>query len=158
MTTSYIEELFNPTHRHDMLAAARKTLPADVTLVGTGVSGSISVVTLATALELPFAIVRRPGDGSHSYSASNSVDGYVEGYLEHQRWVFVDDFVATGATLLRVLRAMKKQFPDSEYAGAWFTIGFEDRSKAWKLHEPSKIRTDQGHYFNPEAGEFRKCL
>lgn len=63
------------------------------TLVGTGLSGSLVVPTLARAFNVHWAIVRK-NDGSHS---GNSFEGEIG-----QRWLFVDDFIDSGATANRV--------------------------------------------------------
>lgn len=63
------------------------------TLIGTGLSGTLVVPHIARALGLKWAIVRKD-DGAHS---SNPFEGELG-----QRWLFVDDFVSSGATLQRV--------------------------------------------------------
>jgi adenine/guanine phosphoribosyltransferase-like PRPP-binding protein len=69
------------------------------TLVGTGFSGSVVVPALALAMGKYFVLIRKPKDGSHH-------NGRAIGYLG-QRWIFVDDFVATGATRDRVKQAVR---------------------------------------------------
>lgn len=64
------------------------------TIVGTGFSGSVVVPMLARALEVDFLLVRKPNDGSHH-------NGRLLGRLG-QRWLFVDDFISSGATHERV--------------------------------------------------------
>lgn len=64
------------------------------TMVGTGLSGALVVPALARELGVHWLIVRKDGDGSHSHLN-------VEGDLG-QKWLFVDDFLASGATLSRV--------------------------------------------------------
>lgn len=64
------------------------------TMVGTGLSGSVVVPILATLLGKTWMIVRKPGEAAHSSHVA-------EGRLG-QRWIFVDDFMATGATQMRV--------------------------------------------------------
>lgn len=68
------------------------------TLVGTGLSGAVVVPSLALALGKPFVIVRKPNDGSHH-------NGTMIGNLG-AKWVFVDDFVSSGATRRRVKDAI----------------------------------------------------
>lgn len=78
-----------------IVAAARKHLrgiPYD-TLIGTGLSGALVLPMLARALRRKFAVVRKQ-DNTHS-------DQSIEGCIG-ERWVFVDDLVASGATLQRV--------------------------------------------------------
>ncbi|WP_158881951.1 hypothetical protein [Amycolatopsis anabasis] len=65
------------------------------TMIGTGLSGSLVVPVIARALGKHWAIVRKPNDGSHS---NKPLEGTVG-----DRWVFVDDFVESGATRNRVI-------------------------------------------------------
>lgn len=68
------------------------------TLVGTGFSGALVVPALAMRVRKPFILVRKEGDGSHH-------SGRLIGNLG-QRWIFVDDFVSSGATRTRVMEAV----------------------------------------------------
>ena len=65
------------------------------TLVGTGLSGSLALPMLAHRLGKHFVIVRKDNDDSHHGG------GRLVGTLGH-RWVFFDDFVASGRTKQRV--------------------------------------------------------
>jgi orotate phosphoribosyltransferase len=78
------------------------------TIVGTGLSGALVVPTLARATESYFAIVRKPTDSSHSNAPFEGTIG--------DRWVFVDDFISTGATLVRVVNTIKDA--SAQYGGA----------------------------------------
>ena len=79
------------------VTADAKRLLADVdfdTLVGTGLSGSLVVPHLARELGVNWLLIRKPNDGTHG-------DRRGEGRLG-RRWIFVDDFIASGATYERV--------------------------------------------------------
>jgi orotate phosphoribosyltransferase len=81
-----------------LLRDARKTL-VDVdfdTIVGTGFSGGLVVPTLAMRLKKKFVLIRKENDDSHHGS------GRLIGELG-ERWLFVDDFVSSGATKRRVI-------------------------------------------------------
>jgi hypoxanthine phosphoribosyltransferase len=67
------------------------------TIVGTGVSGSVVVPLIAGHLGKDYAIVRKERSPHDS--------GLVVGNVGH-KWIFVDDFVSSGATLTRVKSAM----------------------------------------------------
>jgi len=85
-----------------VVSRARKVL-ADVdfdTVVGTGLSGALVVPMIARALGKEFVLVQKPKDGSHHH-------GSMVGRLGHH-FVFVDDFVSSGATRERVLTAIKE--------------------------------------------------
>lgn len=66
------------------------------TLVGTGFSGGIIVPTLALRLKKKFVLIRKETDDSHHGG------GRALGELG-ERWIFVDDFVSSGATQRRVI-------------------------------------------------------
>lgn len=66
------------------------------TLVGTGFSGGLIIPTLALRLRKKFVLIRKETDDSHHGS------GRLLGELG-DRWIFVDDFTATGATRDRVV-------------------------------------------------------
>ncbi len=70
------------------------------TLIGTGLSGALVVPTLARALGLKWAIIRKPNDGSHTMAKFEGEIG--------SRWMFVDDFVSSGATRDRVRDAVEE--------------------------------------------------
>lgn len=69
------------------------------TLVGTGVSGALVVPYIGRVLDVHWALVRKPTEGSHS-------DLLVEGTIG-ECWVLVDDLIDTGETLKRVEEAIK---------------------------------------------------
>lgn len=71
------------------------------TLVATGLSGTCVAPMLARELEVNFLIVRKPDDLS-THSSSRGV-GHIG-----RRWVFLDDFISSGATRARVLDQVKQ--------------------------------------------------
>lgn len=79
------------------------------TIVGTGLSGTLVVPYLGRAFGLHWAIVRK-SDGSHS---SNMIEGEIG-----QSWLFVDDFICSGNTLIRV-KEIVSRYCRSEYAGMY---------------------------------------
>jgi adenine/guanine phosphoribosyltransferase-like PRPP-binding protein len=96
--TSYMRHAFGPWRA--VVAQAKLFLAGRDydTLVGTGLSGGIIVPRLAASLKTNWMIVRKPGDGTHSFRQA-------EGTLGH-RWVFVDDLIDSGATLKRTKEAI----------------------------------------------------
>lgn len=66
------------------------------TLVGTGFSGGILIPALALSMGKKFVLIRKETDDSHHGK------GRLVGELG-ERWVFVDDFVASGRTRERVI-------------------------------------------------------
>ncbi len=94
---NYFDQAFEDPS--DLIDMARKTLK-DVeydTMVGTGLSGSLVIPVLAHALDKNFAIVRK----ERSLHDTSEVVGRIG-----HRWIFVDDFIATGATREKVIGAM----------------------------------------------------
>lgn len=84
-----------------LILQARKEL-AEVdydSMVGTGLSGALIIPILARALNKPFAIIRKANESCHAY-------GMFEGTIG-DRWLFVDDFIATGKTLETVKGAVR---------------------------------------------------
>lgn len=111
--TNYAIEFLN-----SRMTKPRVTL-ADVefdTIVGTGLSGTLVVPRLAKVLKVGWGIVRKEEERSHR-------ERLVEGTLLGKRWLFVDDWVATGSTLRRVLHTMATYCTDrgirTEFAGVY---------------------------------------
>lgn len=71
------------------------------TMVGTGLSGSLVIPTLARALGKYWCIVRK--------DEQNHSNRRIEGQIGH-KWVFVDDIIDTGKTRERVKSAMEEEF------------------------------------------------
>lgn len=72
------------------------------TMVGIGLSGALVVPVLAKALHKDWAIIRKPGESKHTAQPWEGTIG--------ERWLFVDDFIATGATLRQVKVTIDTQF------------------------------------------------
>lgn len=98
LSSSYMDGAFKDPE-YQIARAREKLCGVDFdTIVGTGLSGALVVPLLGRGLGVHWAVVRKPGDNSHS-----SVD--IEGKIGH-RWLFVDDFVDSGATRDRVRRTI----------------------------------------------------
>lgn len=91
------------TNVNDLVSHARRALyhVNYDTMVGTGLSGSLVVPILARRLRKHWMIVRKPDDKS----THSSMLG--EGKLG-ERWLFVDDFVASGETRVRTLQTIEE--------------------------------------------------
>jgi orotate phosphoribosyltransferase len=76
------------------------------TLVGTGFSGGIVIPSLALALGKKFVLIRKDTDDSHHGK------GRLVGELG-ERWIFVDDFIASGRTRTRVIEKVKEAKSDT---------------------------------------------
>ena len=84
--------------------------------VGTGLSGTMAVPLVAHALGKRMAIIRKEDDNTSNNHSCNRVEGNMEG---GDRWVFLDDLIASGATFARV-HATVERYGDGmfEFAGA----------------------------------------
>jgi len=109
LLTGYHDIAFDTVKRKKAVNRIATQLPADVGIVCTGLSGILVGVALANKTKRPFAIVRKPGDNTHSSFT-------VEGYLFDQ-YVIVDDFIEYGGTIRRILREMYKHNDESECRG-----------------------------------------
>ncbi|MEU2042706.1 phosphoribosyltransferase [Nocardia niwae] len=86
------------------------------TLVGTGLSGALVLPALAREFDVGFVLVRMPGHYRHTSCRT-------EGFLGSQ-WLFVDDFIDTGATFRRVhhdINALARRLRrPTTFVGAFF--------------------------------------
>lgn len=102
------------------------------TVVGTGFSGAVVVPALALAMGKKFVLVRKENDDSHHGK------GRLLGELG-ERWIFVDDFVASGDTRARVIKKIAESprnpgDPEVELIGEYLYCsfaGFEPRRASW---------------------------
>ena len=106
----YQTKFHNPTVFADLVRCAvrrLKTVKFD-TIVFRGFSGAIVGPVVALRLRKPWALVRKPGDSSHS-------DRYVEGDVSGD-YVIIDDFVSTGDTVKHII----SKCPDGRCVGVYF--------------------------------------
>lgn len=71
-------------------------------LVATGLSGGTLIATVATLMGKKWAVVRKSDAVSHS---SNRFEGTIG-----DRWVFIDDFISSGASLIRCIQAINYKY------------------------------------------------
>lgn len=69
------------------------------TVVGTGLSGSLLTPQLGRSLKKNWAVIRKNNESSHDGNPFVGTLG--------SRWIFVDDFIATGSTFLAVEKAIR---------------------------------------------------
>jgi len=70
-------------------------------IVVTGVSGLLVGSALAYAMKKRLAVVRKADDRNN-----HAIVGVESGMELHDRWIFVDDIIASGRTIARVRRIM----------------------------------------------------
>lgn len=111
---SYFEPALDPTLelvRKRSRAIVRRGVNFD-TFVGTGFSGTLPLYGLAKKFKVNALAVRKTLSGTHS-------SYLLEGTLG-RRWVFLDDFISSGETFLRVYKAIVKRDGDgSQCVGAF---------------------------------------
>lgn len=103
------------------------------TIVGTGLSGAVIVPLMARMLRKKWALIRKPKESRHS---ADLVVGRIG-----KRWLFVDDFIATGSTLDRVQEVIRKEsrrysYFETEYVGAYLYNGYNPRTKDFGMFVP----------------------
>ncbi|AGK87542.1 phosphoribosyl transferase [Mycobacterium phage HINdeR] len=95
---SYLRLAHDPERLVEIIKPHVKGVTFD-TFVGTGLSGTLATAAVAKALGKNYFIARKPNDGTHSGNRHG------EGKLG-QRWLFLDDLIASGRTLGRVWDAV----------------------------------------------------
>lgn len=98
--SAYLTDVFNRPERLQLMRNARKILRrVDFdTIVVRGVSGIVFGSILAHKMRKGLTVIRKPGEGTHSHLI---VEGSIPG--PNDRWIILDDFVCTGATLIRII-------------------------------------------------------
>lgn len=132
------EAVFNPKLTLDLAQERLKGVEFD-TIIGTGMSGGIIIPLLANRMHKHFALIRKDRDGSHSGSP-------FVGNIGH-RFIFVDDFISTGATFWRVIDRMDRIANDYErhveYVGTY-------------TYQNSSLRDGWHPGYNPDGPVGRK--
>src|SRR6266404_718779 len=111
----YFDELFTQPAEVLSYAVAELTGKDFDTIVGSGLSGTVAATLIAHQMGKNLVVVRKATENSHS---SNLIEGKLG-----KRWIFIDDFIASGATLSRckdAVRATALGYAfDTQYVGAY---------------------------------------
>lgn len=86
--------------------------PSDIqfdTIVGTGLSGTIAIVKLASVWNKHTAFIRKPSESNHSSRV-------IEGSIGNQ-WLFVDDIISTAQTVRRCAEIVTHTAPTARCVG-----------------------------------------
>jgi orotate phosphoribosyltransferase len=102
------------------LKAFRRKHPFDA-LAFTGSSGAALAFPLSYLMKLPLIHVRK--------SDKNHYGGSIEGTVSSKRYVIVDDFIASGTTVRRILKAIKKEYKHPVEAVGIFLYDSTPRNK-----------------------------
>jgi len=120
-------------------------------LAVTGMSGVVIGSPLAVRLEKPLVIIRKEGDSSHSYG------DLIGAAACKGRYVFVDDFIASGGTYRRVRERLASPELDTRYVGAYL---YSDKLLSWdgdgKIKYRPRRKTDQVDVTYDDAEPVRK--
>lgn len=103
---SYLNEMFDLEQRKDRINMAAKIIlekypDGNITLVGTGLSGTIPVSILSHKLNLPMAIVRKEPSPNSTYQ--------VESTEIIRDYIILDDFIFEGGTVENIINKIKKR-------------------------------------------------
>jgi len=123
----------------EVIETAQKRL-ADVdfdTMVGTGFSGGIVIPALALAMGKKFVLIRKETDDSHHGG------GRMLGDLG-ERWIFVDDFVSSGRTRMRIIEKVEEntRYGDEAkptFVGQYTYCNYSAEGPQFELAESSKV-------------------
>lgn len=122
----------------EVIETAQKRL-ADVdfdTMVGTGFSGGIVIPALALAMGKKFVLIRKETDDSHHGR------GRMLGDLG-ERWIFVDDFVSSGRTRMRVIEKVDDAARDYDvkttFVGQYMYCNYSDGGPQFELSASSEV-------------------
>ena len=122
----------------DIIERAKADL-ADVefdTLVGTGFSGGVVIPSLALALGKHFVLIRKETDDSHHGQ------GRLLGTLG-DRWIFVDDFISSGATRRRVAEkiglACALEEVSTTWVGQYMYVNYSDEGPSFQPFEKNWV-------------------
>lgn len=106
------------------------------TMVGTGFSGGIVIPSLALALGKRFVLIRKETDDSHHGP------GRLIGCMG-KRWIFVDDFISTGATFRRVVEkigaAVVLHDHETTLVGDYMYASHWSRSAGFRAFHPNVL-------------------
>lgn len=133
LATAHVRHFYGdlPIFRPDKFVRDARRLLKDVdfdTVVGTGMSGVPAATLIGRSMHKHVLLVRKEDDmGNHHDTGGRGFVGQLGA-----RWIFVDDFMSSGATFRRVYGVVSAAVPDyfglgdrpiSVYAGAYLFHG-----------------------------------
>ncbi len=134
--TSYLRhvfnsELFSRTVDNTIKEAERlkKETKFD-TIAFTGISGSAMAFILSHWLEVPLLCVRKVGENSHYHQqTSKLLEGNVE---DMRRYLIVDDFIASGATVLHIINSIAQVKANAKCVGMLMYTAYTSGTSSFK--------------------------
>lgn len=131
MQTSYLQHVFDPARFaksvDKTLSAAerlKKCLGFD-TIAFTGMSGAAMAFLLSHWMGVPLLCVRKKTDSSHY--VNSFPPRYLEGnVVEVRKYLIIDDFIASGASVRYMIDTIKEQNYSAECVGMLLYAAYSD--------------------------------
>jgi adenine/guanine phosphoribosyltransferase-like PRPP-binding protein len=98
-----VKALTAEAHRFDFIAVR-------------GCSGILVGAPVSLRINKPLVVVRKPDENSHGYGKSAVL---VNADRAYGRFLFLDDFISSGATERAVLEGLQKHAPEATYVGSF---------------------------------------
>jgi hypoxanthine phosphoribosyltransferase len=132
--TVYLKHVYEPDLFPKMVEKSiakaeqlRKELKFD-TIAFSGMSGAAIAFILGHWLDIPLLCIRRKEEGSHFRSSRPSC--VCEGNIDTKRYLIVDDFISSGATVNYIIesidRELFKGYSQPECVGMLMYAGYSD--------------------------------
>lgn len=119
---AYFHGAFNPTKMKPLVKAAKQLLKDQQfdAIAFRGMSGAMVAPVLAYALDKSLIMVRKPKHHSEEHHSHMPV----EGDINTGRYLIVDDFRSTGATIRAILTDVRNFAPEARCMGVMFYHNF----------------------------------
>jgi len=88
------------------------------TIAFRGVSGALLAPILAYKMEKELCIIRKPDMTTHSTEKN------FEGFVESKAYIIVDDLVASGDTVMQIIKQMYDHNPKSKFKGLYLYTSY----------------------------------
>jgi adenine/guanine phosphoribosyltransferase-like PRPP-binding protein len=141
---SYIEPGFQPEKINAIVSGFGEALRNNVFdgadgIICRGTSGLIIAPILAFNFNLKLVVARKGGDGSHSPTP-------IEGCLDCRKLIFVDDFISTGSTFIKVcdiVQAFGEWRYEKPIVNSLFLwrCEFSENRNVWKFQNCQNVET-----------------
>lgn len=109
--TTYHQKALNPIMIQRIAKSAKLILKKNKidAVAVTGVSGLVVGGAVSAISGIPLIVVRKPTDDCHS---GHNVETYSQQYEPYDTWAILDDFVATGNTVRRIMARIVEENSD----------------------------------------------
>jgi orotate phosphoribosyltransferase len=106
ISTGYLDDALNPERARRTISGMVKLIKLSGvdfdTIVFRGMSGALIAPTVAHRLKKCITISRKENDSSHNGG------GIIEGNVDIQKYIILDDFISTGNTIKAILLAFQR--------------------------------------------------